>query len=69
MDWKLITDLPITTRQQAIEKLHWYAMHWKVETFGKILKSGARGEEARLLAASRLVNLIALLSILSWRVI
>jgi hypothetical protein len=68
VNWKLITDLPITSRQQAIEKLKWYAMRWKIETFHKILKSGARAEEAKLRAASRLVNLIAVLCILSWRV-
>jgi hypothetical protein len=68
VDWKLITDLPIASRRQAIEKLQWYAMRWKIETFHKILKSGARAEEAKLRAASRLVNLIAVLCILSWRV-
>ena len=68
VNWKLITDLPITSRQQAIEKLQWYAMRWKIETFHKILKSGAKAEEAKLRTASRLVNLIAVLCILSWRI-
>ena len=40
--WKLITDLPITSRASAVEKLHWYAMRWKIETFHKILKSGCQ---------------------------
>jgi hypothetical protein len=43
-------------------------MRWKIETFHKILKSGARAEEAKLRTASRLVNLIAVLCILSWRI-
>ncbi len=68
VNWKLITDLPVSSRKQAIEKLHWYAMRWKIETFHKILKSGARAEEAKLRTASRLVNLIAVLCILSWRI-
>jgi transposase-like protein len=42
LDWKLITDLPVRSREDAIEKLEWYAM--------------------------RLVALIAVLCILSWRV-
>ncbi len=36
VDWKLIIDLPIASRQQAIEKLHWYywyTIRWKIETF------------------------------------
>ncbi len=33
VDWKLITNLPVTSRAQAIEKLQWYALRWKIETF------------------------------------
>jgi Transposase DNA-binding len=68
IDWKLITDLPVQTRADAIEKLEWYAMRWKIETFHKILKSGCKAEESRLRTAERLVNLIAVLCVLSWRV-
>jgi hypothetical protein len=68
IDWKLITDLPVPTCKAAIEKLRWYAMRWKIEVFHKILKSGCRVEEARLRTAERLVKLIAVLCILSWRV-
>lgn len=66
--WKLLTDLEVRSRQQAIEKLNWYAQRWKIESFHKILKSGCRAEESRLRTADRLVNLLALFSILSWRV-
>ena len=68
IDWKLLTDLPVRTRQEAAEKLDWYAQRWKIETFHKILKSGCRAEEAKLRTAERLVNLIAILCILSWRI-
>jgi hypothetical protein len=68
IDWKLITDLPVRTCEEAVEKLRWYALRWKIEVFHKILKSGCRAEEARLRAAERLVKLIAVFCILSWRV-
>lgn len=68
LDWKLITDLPVNTPEEAAAKLNWYAMRWKIEVFHKILKSGCRAEEARLRTAERLVNLIALFCILSWRI-
>jgi Transposase DNA-binding/Transposase DDE domain len=68
IDWKLITDLPVRSCLDAIEKLDWYAMRWKIETFHKILKSGCKAEESRLRTAERLVNLVAVLCILSWRV-
>lgn len=68
IEWKLVTDLPVRSRREAIEKLEWYAMRWKIETFHKILKSVCRAEDAKLHTAARLVNLIALMCILSWRV-
>jgi hypothetical protein len=68
IDWKLVTDLPIRSRKEAIEKLNWYAMRWKIETFHKILKSGCKAEDVKLRTAERLVNLIAILCLLSWRV-
>jgi len=68
IDWKLVTDLPIRSRKDAVEKLNWYAMRWKIETFHKILKSGCRAEDVKLRTAERLVNLIAILCLLSWRV-
>jgi hypothetical protein len=68
IDWKLITDLPINSRTEAIEKLNWYAMRWKIETYHKILKSGCKAEDSKLRTAERLVNLIAMFCILSWRI-
>src|SRR5262249_49740394 len=68
IDWKLITDLPVASPLQAIEKLEWYASRWKIETFHKILKSGCKAEASKLRTADRLVNLIAVFCILSWRI-
>lgn len=66
--WKLMTDLPVSSRQEAIEKLEWYAMRWKIETFHKILKSGCKAETSKLRTAERLANLISVFCILSWRI-
>jgi hypothetical protein len=68
IDWRLITDLPVRSHHDAVEKLRWYALRWKIEAFHKILKSGCRAEQARLRSAERLVRLIAVFCILSWRV-
>src|SRR4051794_32556958 len=48
--------------------LDWYAMRWKVELFHKILESGCRAEESKLRTAERLVNLLSISCILSWRI-
>lgn len=68
IDWKLLTDLPVGSASAAIEKLRWYALRWKIEVFHKILKSGCRVEESRLRTAERLVRMIAVCCILSWRI-
>ncbi|MCP3468177.1 IS4 family transposase [Bradyrhizobium sp. CCGUVB23] len=68
IEWKLLTDLPVQSRKDAIEKLGWYALRWKIEVFHKILKSGCKAEESKLRTAERLVNLIAVFCIVSWRV-
>jgi hypothetical protein len=44
IEWRLITDFPIRDRTEAIEKINWYAMRWKIEVFHKILKSGCKAE-------------------------
>lgn len=54
IEWKLVTDLPVTSRTQAIEKLQWYATRWKIETFRKIMKSGCKVEQSKLRTSERL---------------
>jgi len=66
--WELITDLPINMRASAIDKLNWYAMRWKIETYHKIMKSECRVEQSKLRTAERLVNFLATSCILGWRI-
>ena len=69
IEWKLVTNLPVTCKADAIEKLEWYALRWKIEMFHKVLKSGCRAEDSKLRTAERLANLIAMMCILAWRVL
>jgi len=62
LEWNLITNLAVRSKADAIEKINWYAMRWK------ILKSGCRAEDSRLRTADRLTNLIAIYCIVSWRI-
>jgi len=66
--WKLITNLSVISTREAIEKVYWYSLRWKIETFHKILKSGCKAESSKLRTASRLANLLAVFCILSWRI-
>ncbi len=63
-----MTNLPVQTLEDALEKIRWYALRWKIEMFHKILKTGCRAEQAKLRTAERLSRLIAVFCILSWRI-
>lgn len=65
--WVLLTNLPITNCQEAIEKVRWYAHRWNIEIFHKIIKSGCSVEKAQLRTAERLKKYIVLKSIIAWR--
>ena len=68
LHWKLITNLEVTSFEQAVHKLEWYARRWSIETFFKTLKTGCRIEDIRLTTADRLANCIALACITAWRI-
>lgn len=68
VEWKLLTDLPVTNLEEAIEKLEWYSHRWKIETFHKVMKSCCQAERSRLGSAERLTNLLCCYCILSWRI-
>lgn len=65
--WKLITNLPVASHADAVHKLEWYALRWKIETFFRTLKTGCRIEELRLATANRLANCIALCCVVACR--
>lgn len=66
--WTFITNLPVTSKSQAVTVLDWYKQRWKIELYFKILKSGFKAEESRLRSADRLSKLISIFCILAWRI-
>lgn len=65
--WLLLTTVPIASLHDAVERIHWYCQRWQIEIWHKILKSGCRIEQAQLASEKRLMPLIALFSIIAWR--
>ena len=56
------------TFKEAIEKIKWYCLGWRIEVYFKVIKSGSKVEECRLENADRLIRYIAVVSIVAWRV-
>lgn len=69
IEWLLLTNLDITTLDQAEQKLSWYLCRWQVEIFFRILKSGCKIEELQLEKIERLEPAILLYMLIAWRVL
>ncbi len=67
LEWMLLTNLPVKDFEDASEKVKWYCLRWRIETYFKVLKSGLKIEECRLGDANRLVKFIAVMSVVAWR--
>lgn len=68
LSWTLLTNIPVDSIEQAVEKLAWYKRRWSIEEFHKILKSGCIVEDCRLQTAERLKRYLALFSVIAWRI-
>lgn len=68
LEWMLLTNLSVNTFDEAIEKVNWYCLRWKIEVLHKILKSGLKVEECRLVTAERLMRYLTVMSIIAWRI-
>ena len=69
VEWLLLTTVPITTTDEALEILAWYAARWGIEVWHKVLKSGCRIEDRQLEAADRLIRCLTLYSVIAWRIL
>ena len=67
IEWMLLTNLPVTSFEQAYEKVRWYCLRWRIEMYFKVLKSGFRVEACRLEHADRLIRYLTVMSIVAWR--
>lgn len=69
IDWVLLTNVPVNSTEDAIERIKWYKLRWRIEEFFKVLKSGCKIEEARLSTKERLQRFIAIKSILAFKIL
>jgi hypothetical protein len=67
LEWLLLTNVPVHTFADAVERVRWYRCRWHIEVYFKVLKSGCRVEACRLATADRLQRFITLMSIVAWR--
>ena len=67
--WQLLSTRPVTTAQEAIRTVKWYAKRWQIEVYHKVLKSGCKVEQRQLESFERLQRMLAVYMIVAWRVL
>ena len=67
LTWLLLSHLPITRKAEAIPCIKRYKLRWHLEEFHKVLKSACRIEKCHLKTFERLDKLIALMSVIAFR--
>ena len=65
----LLTSVPVTSAEEALERLDWYAARWGIERWHRVLKSGCRIESRQLESFERLRRLLTLYAVIAWRIL
>lgn len=66
--WRLLTNCPIQSLDEAIELIEWYRARWEIELFFHILKNGCRIEALQLGHVAKIERALALYMVVSWRI-
>ena len=68
LEWMLLTSVPVSGLNDAIERIRRYAARWGIEVFHRILKSGCQIEDRQLGTADRLEACLAIDAVVAWRI-
>jgi Transposase Tn5 dimerisation domain len=67
--WILLTTLPIDTSEMVKQIVEYYCIRWQIEIYFKTLKSGCRIEERYFERIGRLLNCLAVYTIVAWKIL
>jgi Transposase DNA-binding len=65
VEWVLLTNRPVTSREQVAQTLDWYELRWVAEDFHKAQKTGCAIESPQFTKEERLKPMIDLLSVIA----
>jgi hypothetical protein len=69
VEWFLLTDLPIATDEEIAFVVDCYRGRWTIEEYFKALKTGCQYEKRQLESAHSLLNALAVLAPVAWRLL
>ena len=67
LEWMLLTNMPISSVEDAVKIGKWYRLRWQIECYHRILKSGCKIEECRLATYERIKKFVCLKGIIAFR--
>ncbi len=68
VEWVLLTTLPLTSPEAALQCLRWYCRRWRIEDWHRVLKAGCRVEALSHETAERLQRAIVIKAVIAWRI-
>ena len=68
IQWLLVTTLPIDNPEQVQQIVSYYSIRWQIEIYFRTLKSGCRIENRQFETLDRLLNCLAVYSIIAWKI-
>jgi hypothetical protein len=69
IEWFLVSNVPVSNIKDALERVRWYLLRWTVEIYHKSEKSCCSSEDCRLETYERMLNFLAVNSVIAWRVL
>jgi len=68
VEWRLLTNLPVQSLEQAAQMIDWYRARWEIEMFFHVLKNGCLVEALQLGSIERIERALVLYMIVAWRI-
>lgn len=68
VEWRLLTNLPVETLEQAAQRIDWYRSRWEIEMFFHVLKNGCCVEALQLGCVEKIERALVLYMVVAWRI-
>lgn len=68
VEWRLLTNLPVQSLEQAARMIDWYRSRWEIEMFFHVLKNGCRIEALQLGSIEKIERALVLYMVVAWRI-
>lgn len=69
ISWMLLTDIAVSTPEEALQIVKYYIARWQIEVYFKVLKSGCKVQADQLETKERFENALIFYMIVAWRIL